>query len=140
MNTNHKIESSDDQVPEYVIRAHARSLKHYEQAPARFLAAWKRAVSMIGSPYFHCDGVDHYTNATNREQIRPNTEMIDRHIGVCSTGQGVFIGAVCSFYNGSWGLNLSSIHGYSAHGDIAGRLDLQQNEILVELMLNHTGW
>lgn len=118
----------------------AKVRDHYADAPARFLAAWKKAIEIIGPQYFYCKGVDNYQDATDRNQIRPDHETIERFMSVCSIGEGVFIGAVCSFYNGDWGLSLGKCHGYTALGDIANRLDLEQVEVLTELMLNHTGW
>ncbi|MGB5644693.1 MAG: hypothetical protein WBO16_16620 [Gammaproteobacteria bacterium] len=55
--------------------------------------------------------VDNYPDATDRNQIRPDHAAIERFMSVCSVGEGVFIGAVCSFYNGDWGLSLGKCHG-----------------------------
>jgi len=118
----------------------AKVRDHYADAPARFLTAWKKAIEIIGPQYFYCRGIDNYQDATDRNQILPDHEAIERFMSVCSVGEGVFIGAVCSFYNGDWGLDLGKSHGYAALGDIAGRLDLDQLEVVTELMLNHTGW
>ena len=118
----------------------AKIRDHYADAPALFLAAWKKAIDLIGAQYFYCEGIDNYQHATDRNQIRPDHEAIERFMCVCSIGEGVFISAVCSFYNGNWGLDLGKRHGYTAIGDVAMRLDLEQVEVLTRLMLNHTGW
>lgn len=122
------------------LKAHQLEVWHYETAPERFLAAWKQAIEKIGPNYFHCEGADHYSKAIHRHQIRPNTEAIERRLGVCSTGEGIFIGAVISFYNGDWGADVCQGFGYSGIGDIANRLDLELVKILNQLMLYHTGW
>ena len=114
--------------------------EHYADAPARFLNAWKKAVEMIGPEYFHCEVFEDCAIATNREKLRPDTQAIERYLSVCSVGQGVFIGAVISFFNGDWGAEISSSFGYSGLGDIANRLDLNELEVIIELMQSHTGW
>lgn len=123
-----------------VMKAHQLEVWHYETAPDRFLIAWKQAIEKIGPAYFHCEGTDHYSKAIHRHQIRPNAEAIEQRLGVCSMGEGVFIGAVISFYNGDWGAEVCQSFGYAGMGDIANRLDLELVKILTQLMLNHTGW
>lgn len=117
-----------------------RTQQHYTHASERFLTAWKKAVIIIGPKFFHCESNETVESATHREQLRPDHEAIERYLGVCSVGQGIFIGAVISFFNGDWGADICSGFGFSGIGDVANRLDLNELEIVVELMLNHTGW
>ncbi len=117
-----------------------RARNHYVDAPERFLNAWKKAVELIGPHYFHCQAPEECAAATHREQLRPDTEAIEHYLGVCSIGQGVFIGAVVSFFNGDWGAEICNGFGYSGLGDVANRLDLNELEIIIEMMLSHTGW
>ena len=117
-----------------------RTQQHYAHASERFLTAWKKAVLIIGPKFFHCESNEAVESATHREQLRPDHEAIERYLGVCSVGQGIFIGAVISFFNGDWGADICSGFGFSGIGDVANRLDLNELEIVVELMLGHTGW
>ena len=117
-----------------------RTQQHYANASERFLSAWKQAVLIIGPQYFHCDSTEVVKSAKQREQLRPDHEAIERYLSVCSVGQGIFIGSVISFFNGDWGADICSGFGFSGIGDIANRLDLNELEIVVELMLSHTGW
>ena len=133
-------ETDDHAAIKAAMREQQRIRVHYSEAPERFLAAWKRAVGIIGPEYFHCREPGDCAAATCREQLRPDTDAIERYLGVCSVGQGLFIGAVVSFFNGDWGAEICSGFGYSGIGDIANRLDLVELEIIAELMMSHTGW
>ena len=138
---NQSIDSgSDNSAPTAVLLSLQRERQHYASAPDRFLAAWEKAIEKIGPHYFLIQGIDHYTEATHRDQLRPDTTAIEQRLGVCSVGEGVFIGAVMSFYNGDWGAEICTGFGYSGIGDIANRLDLELLTIIQELMINHTGW
>jgi len=113
---------------------------HYANAKERFLSAWIRAVEIIGPEYFECNGVNHFKEATDRNQIQPNNDAIEERINVCSVGEGVFIGAVMSFYNDKWGNGICDAFGHHGVGGAANRLDLDELEIVMELMSSHTGW
>jgi len=130
----------DDKALAQIQQQQTKVREHYADAPARFLAAWKQAIELIGPEYFHCKGIDHYQDATDRDQLRPNNDAIEQFISVCSICEGVFIAVVCSFFNGDWGLSMGKGFDYVAMGDIAKRLDLEQLEVLTALMMSHTGW
>lgn len=117
-----------------------RTQQHYSNASQRFLSAWKKAVLIIGPQFFHCESKEAVESVNHREQLRPDNQGIERYLSVCSVGQGIFIGAVVSFFNGDWGADICSGFGYSGIGDIANRLDLNELEIIIDLMLSHTGW
>ena len=131
---------NDNVAFQQAIQENNRTQQHYKNAPEQFLIAWKRAVQTIGPQYFHCQTSKACASATNREQLRPDNQAIERYLGVCSVGQGIFIGAVVSFFNGDWGADICSGFGYAGIGDIANRLDLAELEIIIELMQSHTGW
>jgi len=118
----------------------ARIKTHYANAKERFLAAWIRAVEIIGPEYFECNGVTNFREATDRDQIQPNNDAIEERINVCSAGEGVFIGTVMSFYNDKWGAEICDAFGHHGVGGAANRLDLDELEIVMELMSSHTGW
>jgi len=113
---------------------------HYSNAPERFLAAWKRAIKIIGPAYFQCTGIDNYEAATDKDQIRPDNDAIEERINVCSVCEGVFIGVVMSFFNDKWGSGICDAFEYHGVGGAANRLEIEQMEIVVELFNSHTGW
>lgn len=129
-----------DSAFQQAIKESNRARSHYENAPERFLKAWKKAVEIIGPAYFHCQSTEACTAATSREQLRPDNKTINHYLDVCSVGQGIFIGAVVSFFNGDWGAEICNRFGYTGIGDVANRLELNELEVVVELMLSHTGW
>ena len=118
--------------------------EHYAVAPANFLKAWKEAAIKIGSQYFECQrGFTipiETAAATDKWQLIPNINAMAERVNVCSVGEGVFMAAVISFYNGETGENFMHQFQMFGLGDIAGRLDLDEVDIITRLMFNHTGW
>ena len=118
--------------------------EHYAVAPKLFLEAWKEAVNKIGIRYFQCQRG--YTIpmeasvATDKWQLIPNIDAMENRLGTCSVGEGVFMAAVLSFYNSEISENFMHYNQMFGLGDIAGRLDLDEVDIVTRLMLNHTGW
>ncbi len=137
-------ENTDDEEHKAALAAfeekRAKIRNHYANAKERFLAAWIRAIEVIGPAYFECIDVTHFKEATDRSQIPPNYDAIEKRINVCSIGEGAFIGAVMSFYNDKWGAGICDAFGYHGVGGAANRLDLDELEIIIELMNSHTGW
>ena len=123
-----------------VVEDVADTMIHYQDSQARFLAAWKQAVQIIGPQLFACGNSDNCATASERELLRPDSQAIEHYLSRCSIGQGVFIGAVVSFFNSDWGADICNGFGYSGLGDIAHRLELNELKIITELMLSHTGW
>jgi len=113
---------------------------HYANAKERFLAAWIRAIEVIGPDYFECIGINNFQEATDRSQIPPDYDAIENRINDCSVGEGVFIGAVMSFFNDKWGTEICDAFGHHGVGGVANRLDLDELEIIIELANSHTGW
>ena len=113
---------------------------HYVGAPARFLAAWKKAIGLIGPQYFHSSNLDDYTQAADKTQLEPNWNAIERRVRTCSVGEGVLIGAVVSFYNPDWGNSILEGFDYPGLAGVANRLELQEMKVVTELMMNYTGW
>jgi len=118
--------------------------EHYAVAPANFLKAWKEAVIKIGTGYFQVQRG--YTipieaaAATDKWQLIPNIDAMENRFGTCSIGEGVFMAAVLSFYNSETSEPFMKQYGMYGIGDVAGRLDLDEADIITCLMLNHTGW
>ena len=65
--------------------------------------------------------------------------LIDRAIGVMSSGEKVFLAALVSFYNAEDGGKLLKRIGVQGLADLGG-LDLSRRSVLASLLLNYTGW
>jgi len=139
--------TTTEQKEEMINRLRANMKKvheHYADAPTRFLDAWKEAVHKIGAEYFQTQRG--YTIpmeasvATDKWQLIPNIEAMASRFASCSIGEGVFMAAVLSFYNSEISEPFMTEFGMCGIGDISGRLDLDEIEIITRLMLNHTGW
>lgn len=118
--------------------------KHYMLAPGLFLDAWKKGVQMACPAYFKngrdYTAVDKPGDADDKWQLIPDMEAIRQRLGTCSVGEGIFLGAMVSFYNGQTGHEILSGYGIYGLGDVAKRMDLIELKILTALMVNHTGW
>ncbi len=126
-------------------RQHFEQVKrHYTMAPPAFLDAWKAGVKMAGPRLFTAANGYlkplHTDDVSDKWQLIPDINAIDRYTETCSVSQGVFIGALVSFYNGDTGAAILARFGHTGLGDIANRLELGQLLIITRLMLNHTGW
>lgn len=117
---------------------------HYATAPDEFLKAWKEAVKKIGWGYFKCEhSYDQPVSvdaANNKWQLTPSFELMRQRLSTCSVGEGVFMAVVYSFYNSIDSEQM--LHSFDMYGlgDVAGRLDLDELDIVTRLMFNHTGW
>ena len=118
----------------------AQELAHFSSAPARFLEAWKRGVRLAGPQFFGMGGpradLDH---AESKWDLRPKMDLIDRAIGVMSSGEKVFLAALTSFYNAEDGGELLKRVHVQGLADFGG-LDLERRAVIAELILNYTGW
>lgn len=118
----------------------AQELEHFSSAPARFLAAWKRGVRLAGPQFFgmgnpHAD----LDQAESIWDLCPKMDLIDRAIGVMSSGEKVFLAALTSFYNAyDGGALLKRVH-VQGLADLGG-LDLERRAVIAALILNYTGW
>ena len=109
------------------------------QRQARFLAAWKRGVSLAGE---HCFDVTAASvdRATDKDQLRPSCDYIEVHLLDRSRGEAAFLAALCSFFNSHWGQALLERAGYPNLCDLAGTLDAERSTVITELFLNYQGW
>lgn len=118
----------------------AQELEHFSSAPARFLDAWKRGVHLAG-PQFFGTGNPHVDleEAQSKWDLRPKMDLIDRAIGVMSSGEKVFLAALTSFYNAQDGGELLQRVHVQGFADLGG-LDLERRSVIAALILNYTGW
>jgi hypothetical protein len=117
-----------------------RELDHFSSAPARFLEAWKRGVRLAGPQFFGMGSpradLDH---AETKWDLCPKMNLIDRAIGVMSSGEKVFLAALTSFYNAEDGGELLKRAHVQGLADFGG-LDLERRGVIAALLLNYTGW
>ena len=118
----------------------AQELEHFSSAPARFLEAWKRGVRLAG-PQFFGTGSSHAAldQAESKWDLCPKMDLIDRAIGVMSSGEKVFLAALTSFYNAEDGGELLKRVHVQGLADFGG-LDLERRAVIAALILNYTGW
>lgn len=114
-------------------------LRYWNGAQARFLAAWKQGVNLVGCDYFGDGTIEGWEAATDKNQLRPHMELIRETIGVLSSGQRVFLAAMCSFFNSGWGGDLLRATGWNGMSDYSN-LDREHRQVLADLLMNYTGW
>lgn len=108
-------------------------------AEAAFLDAWKRGVRLAGTQFFG-NGHIQPDEADTKYDLAPDYDMVLRALGQLSSGEGVFLAAMYSFYNShAGGKMLAELH-VTGLGDIAGSLDEQRVRVLADLMVSYAGW
>lgn len=121
----------------------ARQAQRYDDArarPARFLAAWKQAVVLAGPRFFDVL-VDDVAAADDKNQLRPNPELIADTAGVLSSGERVFLLALVCLFNSEDAMALCQRYGEAIDPrTLADTLDEERLSVLVSLMQNYAGW
>ena len=120
-------------------RTLARELKHFATAPASFLDAWKRGVTLAGAHLFGTGPRADVEKAASLWDLCPKMPVIERAIGVMSPGEKTFLAALVSFYNAEDGGRLLKRVGVHGFADLGG-LDLPRRIVIAALLLNYTGW
>ncbi|KFK91761.1 MULTISPECIES: hypothetical protein [unclassified Serratia (in: enterobacteria)] len=117
-----------------------QDLLHVEHAPALFLSAWKRAVSLVGRELF---GWGHtpvsLEQIDSKTELRPNLFRIHDALPDLAPSEQVFLAALVSFYDVEEGQTLCKRAGVEGLADLS-RLDLPYRRILADLLLHDTGW
>jgi len=119
----------------------ANELNHFSQASHRFLIAWKQGVVLAG-PHLFGTGTGaaaHVQQAVSIWDLCPKLDLIERAIGVMSSGEKAFLAGLVSFYNAEEGGKLFKRIGVKGLADFGG-LDLSRRSVLSSLLLNYTGW
>ena len=117
----------------------ANELAHFSCAKTNFFDAWKRGVALAGTHLFGKGVTADPDRAVSIWDLCPNMRLIDRAIGVMSSGEKVFLAALVSFYNAEDGGKLFKRIGVRGLADLGG-LDLSRRSVLASLLLNYTGW
>ncbi len=111
-----------------------------EAKPPEFLTAWKDAVYLAGVEYFvvTCDSVG---QATDKNQLRPDLELIFQAVAAMSTYEQIFILSLCQFYSDSDVRNYCDESGMvmPSLADIANLSDERRN-VIVALLNSYSGW
>ncbi len=111
----------------------------WQEREQRFLAAWKRGVTLAGEACFKVTA-ESVGAATSREQLRPDWDYIEAHLLDRSNGEAAFLATLCSFFNSEWGQVLLDRAGYPNLCDLASKLDPGSAEIIAELFVSYHGW
>ena len=117
----------------------ANELAHFSCAKTNFFDAWKRGVALAGTHLFGKGATADLDRAVSIWDLCPKVELIERAIGVMSSGEKAFLAALVSFYNSEVGGKLFKRVGVHGLADFGG-LDLARRSILASLLLNYTGW
>ena len=117
----------------------ANELAHFSHAKTNFFDAWKRGVALAGPHLFGTGTPSGVDRAAGIWDLCPNMPLIDRAIGVMSSGEKVFLAALTSFHNAEDGGKLLKRIGVHGLADFGG-LDLSRRSVLASLLLNYTGW
>lgn len=127
----------------------ARAQDHAEHAPARFLKAWLRGVRIAGKNCFgfqqpiYGDTIQpaqSLDEVTSKWQVCPILDVVEKVIGVKSSGERTLLAVMYSFYNTEDGAKLMDEVGIRGFADIASSLDLEARDVVAELLKNYTGW
>lgn len=126
-----------------MLEAHLQELSHplndHRVRAQRFLEAWKRGAALIGTRFFEVKAPS-VESATDKNQLRPDWDLVEESIGVLSRGEAAFLAAMCSFFNAEWGQKLLEDVGFPNICDIASKLDREHAEVIAELFLTYSGW
>ena len=127
----------------------ARAMAHSAVAPGKFLEAWLKGVKVVGEAYFEHKAplydptitpAASLAEVTNKWQVKANWAFVENAIGVLSHGEAALLAVMCSFFNAEWGGELMQGLGLRGMADVAGKLDLEEREIVAALLLYYEGW
>jgi hypothetical protein len=110
-------------------------LEQTEEKEARFFAAWKQGVELVGLPLF---GPKTPAKAKSINDLQPQHEFIEDELAKESCGEEQFLTAMVSFYDPAWAEEQIECH--KSFCGLTYNLDHQQIEILCELLRNYQGW
>lgn len=116
-----------------------QQMEFFRTAPTRFLAAWKRGCLI--SPQFFGDGTrESIEAATDKWQLAPNTDAIKKAVRSVSPGEAIFLAAMVGFYNDVSSGQIQKTAGQSCNVGNLLRMDWERRQVIVDLLVNYTGW
>ena len=118
----------------------AIKMEYNHPIPGEFLAAWKDGVRLAGEHLFRIRS-DSVESATDREDLRPDLEIITASLGAISPGERVFILSMYQFFSDSTVRDLCMEFGYDfpTLADIAN-LDIPRRTVITRLIDSYAGW
>jgi len=111
-----------------------------EEAPEKFLVAWKQGVNKVGHQYFDIDASVSVDEAISREALKPNIEAISRNFGVLSRGEQALIALMCAFYCPAEGQKLLDRTFQSSFVEAIAVMDWTCQKNYADLCAYYTRW
>ena len=108
--------------------------------PEEFLAAWQDGIRLAGEHLYQIQS-DSVESATDRDQLRPDHEVIVASLGGMSPSQGVFVLSLDQFFSDSTVRDLCDEleYPFPSLTDIAN-LDAQYRSAILRLLSSYSGW
>ncbi len=116
-----------------------QSREHSKIAPQVFLEAWKKGIKLVGVEFFTIKS-DTIDSATDKWQLAPNFEFIQKASGGYSHSKQVLLALMYSFYDPEEGQQLLERFGTPNFVSALTLLDFESTDIIVTLWLHYTGW
>jgi len=115
-----------------------------------FLNAWKRGVQLAGEEYFYAKTPSFSAEkvepeksieaVTDKNQLCPDQDMIEKCIGGLSGGKRRFLAAMCSIYNSEWGADLMDNCDARGLANLTANLDGEHRQVIADLIVSYQGW
>jgi len=120
----------------------------YEFAPGglppteeAFFQAWRNAALIAGERYFGDGTAGCADRAQNKNDLRPNAQIISDAIEYMSPGERDFLAAMISFFNPrSEARAAFGLRAPESLGHLAARCDLKRRAALASLIASYVGW
>ena len=118
----------------------AIKMEYNQPIPGEFLAAWKDGVRLAGEHLFRVRS-DSVESAADKDDLRPDLDVITASLGGISPGERVFILSMYQFFSDSTVRDLCVELGYDfpTLADIAN-LDISHRTVLTRLIDSYSGW
>ena len=116
------------------------AMRHEQEAPAKFLVAWKKGVNKVGHQYFRIDSGISVDEAPSKEALQPNWEAINSIFTALSSGEQALLSLMYSFYDSVDGQKLLERSGKTNFVDAIAAMDCAGQKIIAELCAYYTGW
>lgn len=108
--------------------------------PEYFLEAWKEGVEIAGQNFFIVKSGS-VEGADDRDDLRPNLEVVESSIGVLSPGERVFILSMYQFFCASDVVRMCSETGieFPTLTDVS-YMDSKRRKVITRLIESYSGW
>lgn len=132
----HASASSDRDLHEHIVHEMIKG----DERSAQFLQAWIDGVDLIGTAHFRVRS-ESAQSATDKNDLRPDFEIMKTTMQGLSGGQRRFLIAMCQFFSDSGTIDLCSQLSIDmpSMADLA-LLDDRHRSVLLRLLDSYTGW